>query len=769
MPGRVVGLAASVLTALLVFVRCMPSPAGFFGDSPDGSWAWGIDFAAAHGYVFGRDIVFNYGPYGPVATRIFDPALRAMFVVGGSILALAMAAGLLAMRRPVAMLMVALLLPLIWANDALAFAMCVPAILLSADAARAAVTRRARLAVLALVPALALLPFMKGIFIGTSVLAAGTIAVLLCMARQFGLAAAAVALGLVCFVGLWAAAGQPIAALPDYFAGSLRIIEGHNEAMAWPGPVSHVALAAAAALVFLALFAWSTRRMPPLPRLVAAGSCGGIMFIAFKAGFVREDGHEAITYATFGLMFAVLGAWLARAPAAIAGVIAGLLLIVPAAETLSLGGVPFAALAGARDSIVLTYRLFTDAGGMHRDYDSNNAWLPRLPWHPAGTADIYSSDQARLLASGLPWAPRPDFQSYNVSSPALAAANAQHLLGRFAPDNVFFRIEPIDLRLPALEDGLSWPLLLSLYEPAGYDPVSRLAWLRRGAPPAVASVAGADMLDATEQVGATVPLPPGPQALWARIDLRRSRAGELSAALWQAPSMWIRLSFADGSQRSFRFIPGMARSGFLLSPFVSDTRGFLRLRADAQEMAPPLPRPVAMMLTPDGGMAWAWRRKYRLRLAPIAFPALRGRYTILGVMRPAAAASPLPLPAATCSLDTIDGEPVPGAPVAAGSPLTLNGWAMFDLAQHQLGDHTEIGFLAADGRWFAVPAPPVARDLSGALHIAAIARPAFDVTPDLSDLPAGVYAVYIVVHRGGDSRICGTALRLAVPAKAGPN
>jgi hypothetical protein len=46
--------------------------------------------------------------------------------------------------------------------------------------------------------------------------------------------------------------------------------------------------------------------------------------------------------------------------------------------------------------------------------------------------------------------------------------NASHLLGRSVPRHVFFDVTPIDNRLTTLEDGESWPLLLTQYRLVGH-------------------------------------------------------------------------------------------------------------------------------------------------------------------------------------------------------------------------------------------------------------------------------------------------------------
>ena len=67
---------------------------------------------------------------------------------------------------------------------------------------------------------------------------------------------------------------------------------------------------------------------------------------------------------------------------------------------------------------------------------------------------------------GNQWSPRPVLQSYSAYTKELSLQNAAHLLGERAPRNVLFNVQPIDNRLPSLEDGSSWPVLLANYLPS---------------------------------------------------------------------------------------------------------------------------------------------------------------------------------------------------------------------------------------------------------------------------------------------------------------
>jgi hypothetical protein len=193
-----------------------------------------------------------------------------------------------------------------------------------------------------------------------------------------------------------------------------------------------------------------------------------------------------------------------------------------------------------------------------------------------GTVDLYPYDLALLFASGMHWDGRPIIQSYSVYTPDLIAANADHLLGNEAPQNIFFAVQPIDGRLPALDDALSWPLLLSRYSIVGVH--ANYLQMVRAAHPAPVRFAGRAVRVAA-RLNKWTDVPANGGLLWARIDMRPTVLGKLVLAAFKLPQVSIELRLADGRTARFRYIPEIGRAGFLLSPFVGSTADFAIMAA----------------------------------------------------------------------------------------------------------------------------------------------------------------------------------------------
>ena len=203
----------------------------------------------------------------------------------------------------------------------------------------------------------------------------------------------------------------------------------------------------------------------------------------------------------------------------------------------------------------------------------NNSPLPAI----ADTTDTYSYDQTILFSQGFKYQPRPIIQSYSVFTPQLAEINAAWLRSNNAATHVMFRIQPLDNRFPALEDGRSWPELLTRYEiqPTSAEAGTYLLLTRSATPrpyhftPLKRLVAG---------FGENIGLPAATNGLlWVEIEIKKTFAGKLAEILYKTPVLHLAVTLRNHEERRFRLVPGMARAGFLLSPLVADNRAFAAL------------------------------------------------------------------------------------------------------------------------------------------------------------------------------------------------
>lgn len=550
----------------------------YLSEHLDASFAYTLNVVAAERLPLGARVVSTFGPLGFLFYNAYYPATFAWLLAlraglaalsGGT---LAWLGGALTKRAAGAVLLPLACLPCCLIIDAWAFLVAALVLIV----ALAPPARGQRGAEVAVGVALGIFALVKV----TVLIAALVVAVPLLVAgarpRRWSWSLPAATLTAL---GGWLACGQALGDLPEFARWALgEIAGGYAQGMQmWPHHLLVLqAWLTAALLAAAALGVWWERGRGLA--LVAAAGLAALLLLAFKAGFVRAVDHLFITTAAYQAIGLVLAAALwprRRRAAAIACAVAPFLLTshglaresaAPLLAPLhagvdSLGGL---AALGRRDHAALYAR--QAAAVRYRNP------LPPL----AGRGDVYPHDAGVLLAHGLAYHPRPVFQSYMAYTGALAERNRAFLAGANAPDWLLFRVATIDSRYPSLDDGASWPEILSRYELAGVTGRYLQLARRRQPTPWRLVPLGTHRLRVRDQLDVP-PSSAGP--IWATIDVHDRFPQRLLTAVLQSPLVVLEVEPASGPRRRFRLVPSLARAGFLLSPLVDTTQGFARLAA----------------------------------------------------------------------------------------------------------------------------------------------------------------------------------------------
>jgi hypothetical protein len=729
----------------------------------DNAWAVAMNQAVVQGLGFGRDLIFTFGPYAGIYTWLFNPATDGMILAGTGLLAAAVTAALLhlaAGRGMVAAILLALFLSQMWLRDAIYF--FIPMLFLAVIGRGPESWRSSggRIALGLLVLAMALLPLVKGTFAAASGLAMALGCGLLLLRGAWRMAVAFGLLFLLAMPGFWLASGQALADLPRFFLSLGEIIRGYTPAMALEGPLWQAAVAAGVAALVLLLNLRGLAQAGLAGAMLGLGAAA-LLFLSFKAGFVRQDGHIIIAGGTIALVAWVLFLWAGRHRLlSLAGLAVGLVgwaVLDHAAAGLTpnmfaqrLGGSAVQMAEGTATRLRpgrLTQRYEEQIQALRREHP-----LPPV----TGRVDIYSIGQSVLLAHGLPWAPRPILQSYSAYTPALAALNAAHLAGPNAPDTVLLALEPIDNRMAALEDGLSWPLLLTRYEVVSRQ--GAMLVLRRraeaGPPPAspIEGVVGEVVAHGMHGFGARVALPADPPALWATIIAKPTLLGRLVSTLLRPPPIDIALSLPGGQTVTRRFIPGMAEAGFLIAPVVQDSRQWLNLAIPGSPIYEDQ-RPVAFSLSVQPGGEGLWRAEYSLELRRFAAPPQTAAATAAMFRRPAPASPSAE--GARCYLDTLNGVPIDhNGAVRLPARSRLNGWGFALLPEETEPSSISLTLTGSDGTVLEVPTEIMSRpDVGVFFGKPALVRIGFQALPDLAGL-SGRYRLGLALTTARGRQSC---------------
>jgi len=462
------------ITTICVFTPFAPLMPGV---GLDPSWMYAMNQGVDQGLRLGRDVVFTFGPYASIYTKVYQPNLDLQMLAGSLYLGACYGATAALIVRPKKwMLLLAWYITLAAMNsrDALFYS---HSLLVALALFRQGLSEfkfcferetRSIIFVGLIFSPLGVYPLIKGSFLVLCVLLVIGSTVFVCLNLKSKLSIGILGGPAISSLAAWHLSGQHFSDLYSYINSMTPIVLGYTEAMAIEGPVREVVIYIFSAIVIL-------RNIPREVGLVRAGR-GFVayifityLFVAFKGGFVRHDGHAVIAGESI-LLASILYALTfetRRAPVVLLAAVATWGMIdtnynKTSTEKLgrSFNDVYQSAWNGIsrriRPGRMLTNDFLTEVGKIR-----DSTGIPLME----GGSDIYPYEQSSLIASGNKWAPRPIFQSYSAYTPDLIEKNSAHLLSKNSPENIIYKLDSIDGRLPSMDDGASLPLLLTKYYP----------------------------------------------------------------------------------------------------------------------------------------------------------------------------------------------------------------------------------------------------------------------------------------------------------------
>lgn len=281
---------------------------------------------------------------------------------------------------------------------------------------------------------------------------------------------------LLSFIFLYTASGQQISGIFYYPISVYYGVAGYNDAMSSNYDLSITLLTSALFLVFLILYLILINlKSFNFQGIFSVCVIALFVLVVFKHSYVRNDsGHHVDIYLLQCFLLIYILYKINKSTAR------NILLTLCVLSLLTIGSKGYwyyfngiqvqNAYRTIINKIQSKERLFQEDENI-KTYENGMEAIRKSTPLPvlSGTSDIYNFNQAVLLASENKWNPRPAFQSYQAVTPYLIKLNYKHLTKQnTAPDNVFFKLETIDQRFPSLDDGLSWVALLGMYKPTGW-------------------------------------------------------------------------------------------------------------------------------------------------------------------------------------------------------------------------------------------------------------------------------------------------------------
>jgi hypothetical protein len=603
-------------TTLLIVLICVLVPLSPKMPAPglDASWALGLNQAVAQGLLFGKQILFTLGPYSSIYTKAYHPSTDLMMIGGSLFLACSYWFSILLLmkgikwRWPIALGVA--LFGMMYARDSLFFSYPLLVGLASfkiINSQQQIKEYKGTPFLIALLFApFGLLPLIKG-----SLLILCIIVVVLCC--LFFSVYQKTVLTFICLITpiitmalFWFGAGQSIIYLPSYISGSLSLASAFTQAMAIDGSTNELILYLIASILILFSIA-SQKSITLCAKIFLLCLFFVFLFLSFKTGFTRHFGHAYIA-GTSILIAALLVPFLFNSRIIIP-------IVIFSVYTSSYIDGHYTQIS-LRNNFLSTYtsawhglnKRLNEQHWLSQNFALSMYYLKAQASFPVleGTTDIYSYNQAYLIASQLTWSPRPIFQSYSVFTATQAEQNKQHLLNAYRPDNIIFRIEPIDGRIPSLEDGASWPLLITQYQPTQLIKDFLFLHTKNTSKPGLGSLK--KLKTELHILGETIPVPQSTLPLFVELDIKPTFWGLLSTLLFKPDPLNISIELNDGNKKEFRINANMAKSGFLLSPLIENTNEFALMYTNKKLLDPK--KVKSFVIVSRHNKTWDWHNEY---------------------------------------------------------------------------------------------------------------------------------------------------------------
>jgi hypothetical protein len=568
--GRVLG---SIPFLGIIITLCtwqeFPLPPGL---GLDPSWGAGLQMAVHEGLVFGRDVVFTYGPFGflSVPTLWFDGlgslAFAYSVLVHFAACTLVLWAANRIFARPVAFFVAIL------ASSFLGPPLVLVALFGSVSVAAGWVGGRIERLFPFLIAVLAAFGFLVKVNFGVEIVAIGAVALLASpWPRSLSRLAAFAATFVASLLVLWLLAGQPLGALPDYVSLSNAVISGHSEAMPLtePGPGSQVIFALVVIVGFVVatwmLNADQERRQRVMLTLMIAL----FGFFSFKEGFVRQDdGHIGLFASAIVSAWFVLG-WKRelRWPG-----IVSLAVVLAVAASFQPGSIdPIGKYEKAQEQITT----MLDSGkrhqiteeGRHNILTGTGVEANIVSKLPGSTVHLAPYETTVAWALGVTWKPLPIFQDYLAYRSQLDRANADMARSSDGPDLILQRVDTgaIDGRYSGFNAPEANLAILCHYSPEVINGEWML--LRKGN-----DRCGAErpLGEAHGNFGEPIAVPQGPPNSVVVARVHGAEVGGLErirSFLFRAKPRFIELITkpGTGSPGYYRLVPGTAQDGLIMS------------------------------------------------------------------------------------------------------------------------------------------------------------------------------------------------------------
>jgi len=570
-----------IILVLLIGIWTVPWPLHMPSSGLDPSWVIGINIAASDNLQFGQDIAFTFGPLGYLYnpsytdhTLWFQSFLFTLFVHFLFVFSIALLMNKSSVNwKEYIVVFPLLLIPIHFIQDSKLLLSVVILLYLIATHKFKREFETKLLPFITILLAIASLIKFNMLITGISILAAFTF---ICVRDRYFQKALTAFISYIVFVSiLWIITSQHIINLPVYLLNGYRISSGYSDAMAVNGPEWQIYVGLIGVVFAIILFIYiSLKRKDELFIFILLSM--GLLFLAFKHGFVRHDGHVYGFFAVYSIFFVCAYIICKNDTCPKVRVFSVLLSILFVAciyngfpsimEDNVIQKIPAYELSWSLISNQTYQTQVSDnaKNNIKHDYPLDNKTIQYLN---GKTVDIFPWDIALVWAYDFNWSPRPIFQSYSAYTPHLDDLNAQHFSKGDAPQAVLYSYKSIDGRYPIFDEPHTFANILHNYTFVNKSGEFILLALNTNQS---TSRLEEDLGTLTVELGQPIEIPKYDSGyVFGHIELEYSTFGKLMKFIYKPAFAHIRFKFYDSMySNDYRFIPGTSKNGVFLSQYI---------------------------------------------------------------------------------------------------------------------------------------------------------------------------------------------------------
>lgn len=196
------------------------------------------------------------------------------------------------------------------------------------------------------------------------------------------------------------------------------------------------------------------------------------------------------------------------------------------------------------------------------------------------TVTIYPYEISYVVADDLNYIPMPLLQAYNAYTPILDNFNSQLFNKDTAPKYIIFNLDTIDQRIPLIEAPKTWENIHNNYSIVSYDSTNNLYLLEKNV---TTNTVMKTSVEREFSISDSISIPKDYNKIY--INTEMSLLGKLTKIFWKIPEINAEITYEDGTVKTGRVILDNLTNGISIDSLPYDSTTLMDNLNDSSYLA----------------------------------------------------------------------------------------------------------------------------------------------------------------------------------------